>query len=266
MKYNESKALVFKFSMFYPGDRVGQAIEAKLANVTVKGKPVSSVRLGPGLRHILSADGHTEHILASTAGQLQFRAPNKFWLESHGRRNRYIPHLGDLVIGRVAVKTADYLKVDLGAAHLAVLPLQSGFEATTRRSRPTLALGSLLYGRVSQADPFIEPEMLCVDVNGRAGSFGELPPVRDSDKSGFMLFRCPINRSWQLQRPDCPILELLGRHLPFEIVIGANGQYAIDSPHPALTLLIHHWIQGDLMDEAKIRAAAKRFSSPGNTK
>lgn len=255
--------------MHFPGDRLDEHINAQLSTVTIKGKPVETVRLGPGLAFKLGPGQDASCIYSTSAGTLQYRQPNKFWLDTPNRR-RYVPHPGDLVIGKVTVRTAEYLKVDIGGAHPAILPLQTGFEATSRRTRPNLQVGSLIYCRVSQADRYIEPEVLCVDTDGRANAFGELATIKEDDKNGgvkgFMLFSCPINQSWSLQRPDCKILQQLGKYLPFEIVIGANGRFAVDSPDINLTLLIRDWVLSGQADEQDVKAAAKKFGKDGKEK
>lgn len=248
--------------MHFPGESVDGLINAQLGTVTIKGKPVETVRLGPGLAHKIGLERENSYIYSTSAGILQYRQPNKFWLDTPNRR-RYVPHPGDLIIGRVTVRTADYLKVDIGGAHLAILPLQTGFEATSRRTRPNLVVGSLVYCRVSQADRYIEPEVLCVDADGRSNAFGELATIKDNEKNGgikgFMLFSCPISTSWALQRPDCKVLQQLGKYLPFEIVIGANGRFAIDSPDTTLTLMIRDWVLSGEVNEEDVKAAAKKY-------
>jgi exosome complex component RRP40 len=259
--------------MHFPGDPLDTQIYSQLSSVTIKGKPVETVRLGPGLANKMVSDGQGGQktcIYSTSAGTLQYRQPNKFWLDAPNRR-RYVPHPGDLVIGIVTTRTSEYLKVDINGAHPAILPLQTGFEAASRRARPNLQVGSLIYCRVSQADRYIEPEVLCVDADGKSNAFGELPVVKDDpvngEFKGFMMFSCPVNQSWALQRPDCEVLSLLGKHLPFEIVIGANGRFAVDSPQFSLTLLIRDWIlEGGKVDEQVVKAAAKKYTKSSSLK
>ena len=101
-----------------PGDRF-------MVTASSKGK----VCLGPGL--VLGAssprpdDEAGEGTTASNkrsvqcckAGLLKFRAPNVFWVDSH--QKRYIPAVGDFVIGHVFSKIGvDFFRVDVGAAQV----------------------------------------------------------------------------------------------------------------------------------------------------
>jgi len=63
---------------------------------------------------------------------------------------RYIPAAGDAVVGTVAERHADSYTVELGAPFPGTLPAL-GFEGATRRNRPTLAPGDLVYARVAAA-------------------------------------------------------------------------------------------------------------------
>ena len=231
--------------MLFPGDPVDVA--AYLNGVTIKGKPVETIRLGPGLSTGLNHDT----VVCKSAGDIIYKPPNKFWLKTPNHV-RYIPRLGDLVIGRVVTKTGDYLKVDIGTPHPAILNFDGGFEAATRRNRPNLVVGSLLLGRVTQASRYREAELVCVDANGKAGGLGEIP-------KSIMVFKLPIPQCWELQRPDCPLLTLLGKHLSFEIVIGANGWFGIDSEDVSLTLAIRDAIQSGAIDEDQVKQLAKQF-------
>lgn len=59
------------------------------------------------------------------------------------------------------------------------------FEGATKRNRPSLQVHSLVYCRVSLANPDMEPELECVNPqSGKADGFGEL--------SGGFVFKCSL--------------------------------------------------------------------------
>lgn len=206
-----------------PGDVVTTFIESKLeerealkSDSLLSKRAASphdppSVKLGLGL---LQMD---DDIVAIQAGQLCFHAPNKFWIASH--RKRYIPVVGDLVIGIVTAKLGELFKVDIGCHMNAALPL-TGFEGATRKNRPNLEVGSVIFARVLVANKDMEPELVCFDVNNNGAGFGEVKPAG-------LLTRCSCTLSQSLQRSASPILEALGKHLSFEVIAGANGRFII---------------------------------------
>lgn len=131
-----------------------------------------------------------------------------------------MPTANDLVIGTITARLADAYKVDLGSSSQATLPF-TGFEGVTKKSRPNLAIGDTVYARVSVANKDLEPELVCLDAENRPEGFGEL-------KDG-MLFHCPSALARRLQRADDRVLETLGKHFAFEIVIGANGRLVLSA-------------------------------------
>lgn len=88
------------------------------------------------------------------------------------------------MIGTIEAKLGEYFRVDIGAAHSAVLPYLC-FEGASRRNRPNLALHSLVYCRVAMANPDMEAELECVNPKtGKADGFGELV--------GGYVFKCSL--------------------------------------------------------------------------
>lgn len=85
------------------------------------------------------------------------------------------------MVGIVTARLADAYKVDLGSNCTATLNF-SGFEGTTKKNRPNLIVGDVMYARVSIANKDLEPELVCLDADNKPEGFGEV-------KEG-MLFKC----------------------------------------------------------------------------
>ena len=85
------------------------------------------------------------------------------------------------MLGIISARLGDSYKVDLGSSSPATLPL-TGFEGTTKKNRPNLAIGDVVFARVSVANKDLEPELVCLDGENRPDGFGEI-------KDG-MLWRC----------------------------------------------------------------------------
>lgn len=70
------------------------------------------------------------------------------------------------MVGTVVERHTDAYNVDLGGPFTAVLPALA-FEGVTRRNRPNLAPGDLVYARVTGASRDADPEIACTDAAGK---------------------------------------------------------------------------------------------------
>lgn len=126
-------------------------------------------------------------------------------------------------------------RVDIGSAHQAQLD-GLAFESATKRNRPILKVGSLVYARVSLAHKDMEPELECFDAQTRkAEGFGEL-------KGGFML-KCSLQLCRFLLDPRYFLLPLLGSKFPLEVAIGVNGRVWIKTPEIKQTIAVARCIE-----------------------
>ncbi len=151
-----------------PGADISSFIESKLP--AASSEP-PKIHVGPG---IIQTDNG---VMALRAGNLHSNAPRntKFTLTG-GRNGRYLPIQNDLVIGIVTAKLGDLFRVDIGGPQPATLPLLTGFEGATKKSRPSWPVGTVIFARVSGAHPDLEPELACFDPSGNIPNevFGEL--------------------------------------------------------------------------------------------
>ena len=107
---------------------------------------------------------------------------------------QYVPAPSDPVIAQITNRGAEAYTVTLFSAHAATLPALS-FEGATKRHKPNLRIGALVYARIVSADRFTEPELTCVNpVTGKSDGFGDLKTTDErGEKSGHaMLFRISI--------------------------------------------------------------------------
>ncbi|KAJ1673864.1 exosome non-catalytic core subunit rrp40, partial [Spiromyces aspiralis] len=149
----------------------------------------------------------------------------------------YVPATGEPVIGIVAAKHAEGYRIDLGSAHQAVLPLLA-FEGATKRNKPNLAVGAVVYARVSLANKDMEPEIECFNSNtGKSEGFGEL-------EGGFTV-RCSLAFCHRLLTSTTPILAALGEYIAFEVAVGLNGLVWVNAgkDSPQKTVLIANAIR-----------------------
>jgi exosome complex component RRP40 len=215
--------------------------------------PKQPLKLGPGLRHI-----PPNNVVPTVAGLLcTDKRKNAVWVEYNAGRvclsvpslstiltsNQYIPAVGDLVVA-----TIHHSGVDVYFASLsdftpnATLP-QLSFEGATKKTRPQLVPGSLVYARVTLANKHMDPELECVSsTTGKNDGLGPL--------TGGMVFNVSLSmaRRLMLPRPSekggLALLEEFGNQgLPFEIAVGRNGKVWVDSGKVASTLGIGRALQ-----------------------
>lgn len=210
MKPNLPTSFVDQFVV--PGDVVLDL--SSMANQTIK--------LGGGLRQDCDA------ISVIKAGTLRFSKPNKYWVESSLKR--YVPCAEDTVLGIVVDSKPDNFLVDIKGPTLAFLPVLA-FEGGTRRNIPKFEIGTLLYVRVVHANPDMNPELSCVDANGKASDFGRL-------KDGCMFESTTGLSRMLLSSPTCPVLEILGKKFAFEIAVGLNGRVWVNAESPYTIIVV----------------------------
>ncbi|KAF8967132.1 hypothetical protein BDZ97DRAFT_1903534 [Flammula alnicola] len=181
-----------------------------------------NLKLGPGLLQVSSvtSEGTDSTVIATRAGELNYSSNrSKWWIESNSRR--YVPAPQESVIGVVTQKVGEGYRIDIGSAHPASLD-GLAFEGATKRNKPNLKVGCLVYARVSLAQKDMEPELECFDAQTRKSEgFGEL-------KGGFMA-RCSLKMCRDLLDPKHFLLPLLGGRFPLEAAVGLNGRVWVNA-------------------------------------
>ncbi|CAJ1059317.1 exosome complex component RRP40 [Xyrichtys novacula] len=182
---------------------------------------------GPGLRR--SGD----RLLVCKSGVLRHKPPNMFWMDSQQRR--YVPVKGETVIGIVTVKSGDVFKVDFGGSEQASLSYLA-FEGATKRNRPNVQVGDLVFAQFLVANKDMEPELVCVDSVGRANGMGVFG-------SGGLLFTVSLGLVRRLLAPHSDVLQDLQQLFPCELVVGMNGRLWVKSSSLQRTLVIANLLQ-----------------------
>lgn len=168
--------------------------------------------LGPGLRY------HDDKVVACKAGILKQKSAS-IYVDTF--QKRYIPSKGETVIGLVIQKAGDIFRVDIGAGEPAALSYLA-FEGATKKNRPDVNVGDLVFAKLLVAYKDFESELICVDSLGKKMKLGVL--------SGGFVFSCSISLARRLRSPDCPLLDSVKKHIqiPLEIVVGMNGKVWIN--------------------------------------
>eukprot|EP00123_Amoebidium_parasiticum_P009822 comp19728_c0_seq1/m.23514 comp19728_c0_seq1/g.23514 ORF comp19728_c0_seq1/g.23514 comp19728_c0_seq1/m.23514 type:complete len:241 (-) comp19728_c0_seq1:720-1442(-) len=216
-----------------PGDVLGKA----------EGDVIGQLQLGPGLR----LEG--ERVVVCRPGVLRYRGPNKYWVDSNYKR--YVPVKDERVVGIVTDRLGENYKVDIGTAQMATLD-SLAFEGVTKRNRPNLQPGALVYARVSVADPHMEPQLVCVDSNLKASGMGELV--------GGYLVHCSLGLVRQLLASKCAVLTALGKEIPFEVAVGVNGRVWIRAKALEHTVVVANAIRNsEFMTDTQTQVMVRKL-------
>lgn len=135
----------------------------------------------------------------------------------------------DLVIGIVVEKHSEDFKVNLGCAELASLPILA-FEGASRKNRPMLNVGSLVYARVIVSNKDMSPEIVCYKANLKSEGLGEL--------TGGYVFDCSLSLCRSILLKTNPVLPHLGAMFSYEAAVGVNGRIWVKSASAKHTIMI----------------------------
>ncbi|GLI65446.1 hypothetical protein VaNZ11_008824 [Volvox africanus] len=214
----------------------------KILNIPSQG----TLRLSAGLTTNEGA------VVSTKGGVLRATRTGQLYLEV--RQKRYIPAEGDVVVGVIVDKHSENFTVDIGGPFNAVLPLLS-FEGATRRNRPNLHPGDLVYARVVQAHRDTDPVLSCTDSAGRSAGFGHL--------QDGMVLNCSSSLARQLLgSPIAPVLEALGSGLEFEMAVGLNGRVWLAAGTAATCVLVANAIsESEFKTSQQVRTMVSRLLS-----
>ncbi|QSL64561.1 hypothetical protein MERGE_001862 [Pneumocystis wakefieldiae] len=158
------------------------------------------------------------------------KQPTKKKVSIDYNRGKYIPVIGDSVIGQIMIRHSEGYKVDIGSIRQAQLGVLA-FENATRKNRPNLQVGSLVYAKVVCVDNEAEPEIECTNPLNEKTVYGEL-------KGGFLIHKLSFHLCRKMLEKDHPFLSTLGASIPFEIAIGSNGRVWIHSENLGITITL----------------------------
>ncbi|VDO18492.1 unnamed protein product, partial [Heligmosomoides polygyrus] len=128
---------------------------------------------------------------------------------------RYVAEKGDRVIGIVTGSAGDFYKLDIGTPENATISFLA-FEGATKRNRPDLKIGDIVFAQVIDEFAHTDVELTCIDSVSRARGLGAL--------SGGFMFKVSCNLARRLLSSNSQLLKLLGKDYKFEITVGLNGR------------------------------------------
>ncbi|CAL8262467.1 unnamed protein product [Lota lota] len=233
-------------AVLLPGD-VFTFIKTETISLTDTSK-AEKIICGPGLRR------NGDDVVVCKSGVLRHKHPNLYWVDSQQRR--YVPVKGESVIGIITTKSGDVFKVDVGGSEQASLSYLA-FEGATKRNRPNVQVGDLVYAQFLIANKDMEPELVCIDSSGRANGLGVFG-------AGGLLFKVSLGLVRRLLAPQNEIVKDLEKLYPCELVVGMNGRLWARAATVQKTLIVANLLESSENMTAQQRRTLFKRVADGN--
>lgn len=172
---------------------------------------------------VLLADANGK--VLEDSGEEVFRSLGKY----------YSPKVDDPVLGIIIQKSSEFYKVDINSYTSAILNAKD-FEGATKKQKPNLNLGDVVFARVSKVNKFDAPTLSCINPleqkNWASGEsfFGNI--------KGGNLFSFNRLHTWYFYK-DNYAMTRLNDVVGYEIIIGFNGRMLVNSDKPEDIYTIH---------------------------
>jgi len=155
---------------------------------------------------------------------------------------QYVPQVNDVVLATVHHSSTDFFHCSITPhTTFAQLP-HLAFEGVSKKTRPQLATGSLVYAKVSSASKHMDPEIVCHNTStGKSDGMGELKGGMVFDISLSMAGRLLMAK--QKEQGGLSVLEDIAEKLPFEVAVGRNGRVWVNSAGVKEILLVGKALQ-----------------------
>lgn len=138
----------------------------------------------------------------------------------------YSPKEEDVVLGVIVQKSSEFVKVDINSYSYAILNTKD-FEGATKKLKPIINLGDVIFARISKVNKFDAPVLSCVSeyAGNKSWASGE---SFFGILNGGNIYDFPKIYAWDFYKENFA-LERLYDVANFEIVFGMNGKMWIKS-------------------------------------
>lgn len=124
--------------------------------------------------------------------------------------SQYSPKTGDQVVGIIEDKTGEHYKVNIQSGSTAFLS-RVGFEGATKRNKPELKTGEVVYCRVQLAHKGIDTELTCIASGGVSKKEWSSGESVYGALNGGQLLKLSIGFSRELLLPNNFLLATLAK-------------------------------------------------------
>ena len=253
---NTNVNIGFQQQSVLPGDQITAIIAQK----------TGVVKLGIGLDYGGSSSSSSssssrvsskETVRCLQAGTLKYKAPSTYFVETTKRL--YIPKVGDQVVGIVEEKLSEFYKVNIFSSASALLGKLS-FEGATKRNKPELKKGDVVYVRVVVAHKDMDCEVTCLSSTGVKKEWSTGETVYGGLNEGLVV-KLPVGTARAMLLPDCVVLNALGKHYAYEVAVGMNGAIWLKAAEVMETIVIRNVLLNSVMlDDVQIEAMVETLA------
>ena len=147
-----------------------------------------------------------------------------FNMSSQLQGKYYSPKTDDMVIGTIISKNAEQYKVDIKTYTHAILSSLE-FEGATKKSKPNLKIGDLIFAKVSKVNKYDSPLLTCISNDGKSWSSGEafFGVINEGN-----LFSIPLNMVNLYFYFGDACFKRINDACEYEFSLGHNGQIVVN--------------------------------------
>jgi exosome complex component RRP40 len=187
-----------------------------------------TVKFGSGL--MAQSSGSRVFARGTLCGPLVIdsTSPMPMYSVQRPRHARYIPRVGDPVVGAVLQTTNTSYRVTIGSSQPAVLDVL-GFDGASKTNRPRLKPGDTVYCHVVSCERGLDVELSCCAVGGITAKDWTTGESVFGALCGGYVVKVPPSFALELLTQSDSVLSILGERLPFEACIGVNGRIWVRS-------------------------------------
>jgi exosome complex RNA-binding protein Rrp4 len=191
--------------------------------------PGEPYEFNENLLHYDAFGYHNGNLISKRCGKLLMDSDSKKSKENEDDLYKsigryYSPRVDDFVIGIITQKSSEYYKLDIGTYTYATLN-SFDFNGATRKSKPNLNVGDILYARVSKLNKFDSPIISCIsDINTKDWASGE---SFFGELKGGIIYEFPKRNTWNIINGYA--INRITDYVTLDICIGFNGKMWIKS-------------------------------------
>lgn len=141
------------------------------------------------------------------------------------------------MVGTVASVGGYHARVDIGTNELASLSLLA-FEGATKKNKPDIKVGDVVFARVISPCRDIETELVCITSALKREGMGVLRSANPS-----VVVKVAIHHVRRLLSPQSKIIPTLGKKFKFEVALGMNGRIWLTAKTFDIVYYIRHVIE-----------------------
>ena len=217
-------------------------------------------RIGLGIKQEFQSNDFTSTIAGKVEVDHRKKAAQIFTPNA-----RYVAKAGDSVICQVRGASFETFHLYINAYSTQAILSHFSFEGASKKTRPQLKTGDVVYAKIASAQKNMDIELTCV--NPSTGKADGLGPLADG-----MVFDVSLKLADRLLKKQlASVMEELGNKIPggFEIVVGKNGKVWVDCVDAgaqgiiAVGRTLHKIDQGELLEKEQKKFLTRTIKEMG---